>query len=111
RLALQEERVPLADALKGFSEWFSKSLASKIWSHGVTFDVVVLDTAYRKIGRPPPYEFRNARDTRTLFDLAGVEYSKSEESAHQALNDAERQVEFVQNAYRLLVDAKHVTMT
>jgi hypothetical protein len=102
RAALQKDRVPLSDALNDFSEWFRKSGASKIWSHGATFDIVVLDSAYRALGRPLPFDFRNARDTRTLFDLAGLKYSQSEVSAHQALQDAQRQAEFVQNAYRVL---------
>lgn len=102
RSALLQDRVPLSDALNDFSLWFKGVRASKIWSHGATFDVVLLDTAYRALGLPPPYKFRDARDTRTLFELAGLDYQQSEESAHQALADAVCQVEFVQNAYRAL---------
>jgi hypothetical protein len=102
RAALQEDRVTLANALTDFNKWFRGCGARRIWSHGATFDIVLLDSAYRALGLLPPYDFRDARDTRTLFDLAELEYSKSEESAHQALHDAQRQTEFVQMAYRLL---------
>ena len=105
RLALLKDRVPLSNALNDFSQWFKDTGASKIWSHGATFDVVIVETAYRALGLNPPYKFRDARDTRTLFDLARVEYTENEETAHQALADALRQAEFVQNAYRSIFDA------
>jgi DNA polymerase III epsilon subunit-like protein len=105
RSALLKDRVSLSDALKCFSLWFRKTAASRIWSHGATFDIVALEAAYRAVGGDCPYNFRDARDTRTLFELAGVEYSHDESTAHQALHDAQRQAQFVQQAYRVLIGA------
>ena len=102
RSALLQNRVSLIHALDSFNLWLCRVGPSRIWSHGATFDVILLDAAYRTLRMIPPYDFRNARDTRTLFDLAGLEYIKSEETAHLALDDAVRQAEFVQEAYRKL---------
>ncbi|MGI0134541.1 MAG: 3'-5' exonuclease [Candidatus Micrarchaeaceae archaeon] len=106
RTAVLGDRVPLCRALSDFTDWFRKSGASRIWSHGATFDIVVLERAYRALHLGPPYDFRDARDTRTLYDLAGLQYSKSEDTAHEALADAIRQAAFVQSAYRTLLHSR-----
>lgn len=76
-----------------------------VWSHGATFDIPILANAYRAINHDMPWQFRNVRDTRTLFDLAGdfEAPSKDEyEPRHHALTDARWAADAIAAAYRSL---------
>jgi hypothetical protein len=70
----------------------------KIWGHGATFDVSLLNEAYRLCKLPVPWAFRNVRDTRTLIDLRPCDgaWRKVEGTAHNAADDALAQAEWVQ---------------
>tara|TARA_B100001059_G_scaffold5659_2_gene4768 strand:+ start:10358 stop:10894 length:537 start_codon:yes stop_codon:yes gene_type:complete len=86
-----KDRVLLVQALKEFSVWFRG--ARCIWSHGATFDCVILEQAYKACDIPCPWMFWAARDTRTLFDLAGIRIKDFPiKVEHHALYDAFRQV-------------------
>ena len=88
---IHKDRIPLKEALLKFRDWFGDS--RYIWSHGATFDCVILEQAYKACNLPTPWKFWSARDTRTLFDLAGVKIKDFPISvAHHALHDAFRQV-------------------
>ena len=45
----------------------------RIWSHGASFDPPILGAAYAAVGLPVPWHYRAPRDTRTLFDIAGID--------------------------------------
>lgn len=45
----------------------------RIWSHGPQFDISILAAAYEAVGLPVPWHYRAPRDTRTAFDLAGID--------------------------------------
>lgn len=44
-----------------------------LWSHGAATDAPWLAAAYHACGLPVPWHYRAPRDTRTLFDLAGID--------------------------------------
>ena len=94
-----DNRVPLKDAVDQFHKfaWGCKNF----WSHGSAFDLVILEDVYRQLGRTPPWNFWQLRDTRTVFDL-GVDPEMPKEAKHDALQDAIRQSVGVQNIYRKL---------
>ena len=94
-----DNRTPIADALSQLHKfcWGSKFA----WSHGATFDLVILEHLYRKVGKTAPWRYFNARDTRTLFNL-GIEPGMPATTAHKALDDAYAQAVAVQNVYRVL---------
>lgn len=74
-----------------------------IWSHGATFDLPIMTYAYKQVNKIQPWQFRNSRDTRTLFDIAfnGKKPTyKGEGTTHNALDDAFTQVMWVQEAYK-----------
>lgn len=71
-----------------------------VWSHGSIFDIVLLENAYKAVGRKTWWDYRNVRDTRTLFDVVNYRYKAS--GAHDALEDAMNQAKAVQEAYQLL---------
>ena len=90
-LEIDEDRIPLKQALLEFKEWFGNSLY--IWSHGDDFDTVIVNTAMKDCKIETPWEFWNTRDTRTLFDIAEV-YNRHlpQNSKHHALHDCHRQL-------------------
>ncbi len=95
------ERKPLREVLENFGKWFYGS--EKVWSQGASFDIPILEEAMKRSGISIPWKFFNVRDTRTMYDLAGM---KSKDlptgDLHHALEDCKRQVWGVQEAYRRL---------
>lgn len=78
-----------------------------VWSHGAPFDVVAAETSFRSVftdrPNPIPWPFYSVRDTRTLFEVAGVKLRDGGHvTSHKAVEDAERQAIVVQEAYRKL---------
>lgn len=78
-----------------------------VWSHGASFDVVACETAMRQTlteyPNPIPWSFWTVRDTRTLYEIAGVSLKDGGyTTTHKAVEDAERQALIVQKAYRKL---------
>lgn len=98
------DRIPIKQALTEFSAWFNQEpMGAKIWSQGANFDIPILDEAYRSCGLEPPWKFWLARDTRTIYDVAGI-YSKDfpKGNEHNALADCSRQVHGVKKAFKIL---------
>lgn len=66
-----------------------------VWCNGLTFDLPILDTAYRACGMAAPWAYYNARDYRTLKNELPKETFRSLEVkptvAHNALEDAKAQ--------------------
>jgi len=92
-------RLPLVTAIDQFHK-FAWGCGA-FWSHGATFDLVIIENIYRQLGKPIPWQYWQLRDTRTLFDL-GHDPEMPKESKHDALADAKRQAIGVQNIYRKL---------
>jgi hypothetical protein len=108
--------VDLREALVRFADWMN-SISNhrtmtpnqdvRLWSHGAAFDPPILAAAYDAVGLPVPWHYRAPRDTRTLFDVAGI----TDHSAwlnkhpgplgvsHHALDDAICQARAVCAAY------------
>lgn len=100
-ITIDENRMSLTQALLEFKEWFGDS--EFVWSHGDDFDTVVVGTAMKDCGVDVPWKFWNTRDTRTLFDLAGVRnYHLPTVCNHHALYDCHRQITGVLMALRRL---------
>jgi hypothetical protein len=70
---------------------FSKS--SKVWGNGSGFDVNLLEDVYELSGRACPWQFWQARDLRTVVDLAEINKKEfpREGTHHNALDDAKYQ--------------------
>jgi exodeoxyribonuclease VIII len=93
------DRIPLAEAIDRFHK-FAWGCGA-FWSHGATFDLVILENIYRQLNKPLPWNYWQLRDTRTLFDL-GHDPEMHQGSKHDALQDAIRQAVGVQNIYQKL---------
>lgn len=68
-----------------------------VWAKGPDFDLVLLQTAYEKLGEKIPWRFRNTRDVRTILDVGhrmGIlanELYPPHPQKHSALEDAKYQ--------------------
>jgi hypothetical protein len=98
---------PIADALVAFASWLDTvSPQRRLWAHGASFDPVLLTAAYQAVKLKEPWTFRDVRDTRTIFDLAGIQavsdYRSSSDVPHTPLSDAKVQARAVCDAYQRL---------
>ena len=92
-------RIDIADAMNQLYKfcWGAK----RVWSHGAAFDIPICEFYYRKLGKAIPWQFWEARCTRTAFDL-GINPNRATVTAHNALADAVDQAMGVQKVYRTL---------
>lgn len=97
-----DDRIPLAEAMDRFHKFAWG--CDQFWSHGATFDLVILEDIYRQLGKTFPWRFWQLRDTRSVFDL-GLDPEMPQNSKHNALADAKRQAIGVQNIYAKLRNA------
>lgn len=88
----------LIDLAAEFEMWGGE----QVWCHGATFDVPLLDAAYRATALKAPWAFWNARCTRTLYELAGVAPDRTKGTHHNALDDAINQAEAAVRAHQKL---------
>lgn len=103
----RENMLPIADMLMEFSAWYKAHGFTHPYSHGATFDIGILDNAFRQFQYEIPWFFWNIRDTRTLYDQAkritGMSLKPVQEGTyHNALDDAQFQALWVRNIYEAL---------
>jgi hypothetical protein len=98
-------RIDIVDAMNQLYKfcWGTK----RVWSHGAGFDVIILESIFRKIGKSVPWQFWEVRDTRTIFDI-GINPNRPPVLKHHALEDAWNQAVGVQNVYRTLRSASGI---
>ena len=95
----ESNRINISDAFNQLYKfcWGAK----RVWSHGASFDVVICENVFRKIGKAVPWNFWQVRCTRTLFDI-GINPNRPPVLKHHALEDAWNQAVGVQNVYKTL---------
>lgn len=89
----EEGRSSLDEAIDAFHKFAWNS--DRIWSQGC-FDVVIMEDLYRSVGRTPPWNYWQIRDSRTLFDF--IDGSMDRSKHHDAMADATEQALAVQRA-------------
>jgi hypothetical protein len=105
---LNPTTLAIGAALSSFGWWAVLYDDPIIWSHGLLFDAAIVQRWCERLGLHWPFYYRNSRDTRTLFDVAGM--GKAELDAlpfkpqlqHHAAWDAWWQARGVQHAYAVL---------
>ena len=87
----EEDRVPLQQALEGLHRvmWHAK----RVWAQGPTYDMNILEHAYKSLGMPLPWKYYSVRDSRTLFSL--TPNLNSYPASHHALEDCRRQIDLL----------------
>ena len=93
--------VSLETALKDFVAFFKDCGATRIWSHGVDFDVVILVNAFEQYGIKCPWRFWATEHTRTLISVArrlkGRDFEPDRAGTyHNALHDAQHQAAWME---------------
>lgn len=92
-------RIDIADAMNQLYKfcWGAK----RVWAHGSSFDIIMCEQTFRKVGKAIPWQFWNVRDTRTLFDI-GIDPARPPVLKHHALEDAWNQAVGVQHVFQKL---------
>jgi exodeoxyribonuclease VIII len=94
----EEGRIPLDQALDELGKliWHSKL----IWAQGPTYDMNILEHAYKSYRKPLPWKYYMVRDSRTVFSLWPGQPIPP--TSHHALEDCRRQIGMLQNTLRHL---------
>ena len=74
-----------------------------VWGNGATFDNVIIRSAFKAVGLPVPWSFRNDKCYRTVANLLPKERQPALErsgTAHNALDDAITQAVHLQKVYK-----------
>lgn len=116
RTLLRGQRQGLVTALSQFGDWLSTFSPYLVWGNGSTFDISILEDAYKLVNFTVPWGFRDVRDMRTIIDIAarlGVDIPRVvPRTAHNALADAIAQADWVITTFsalksRMTIDAVH----
>lgn len=112
RVRATENPVPVRSALDFLTRWIAWAGAggdTLVWCHGATFDCPLLGEVYRLAGYATPWQYWAVRDTRTLYDLAGIDPKQfAVPPPHVALNDAIGQTRAANVALSILARAHAV---
>jgi hypothetical protein len=94
----EQDRIPLDRALDELGKliWHSKL----IWSQGPTYDMNILEHAYKSYGKPLPWKYFQVRDSRTVFSLWPDQPIPV--TSHHALEDCRRQIGMLQTTLKHL---------
>lgn len=94
----EEGRLPLRQALEelGRVAWHAR----RIWANGPTYDMNILEHAYKSLGMNIPWQFYNVRDARTVYSL--WPNLPRPPISHHALEDCRRQIDLLQATLRHL---------
>lgn len=94
----------LPEALKHLSTFIPKD--AKVWGNGPTFDIIILEDAYRQCGIAIPWKFWNIRDCRTVKDMyessRGGINNNFVGTTHNALHDAIFQAQYINKMWQSL---------
>lgn len=107
-------RIPPLSFLHEFQERIQWHNIQGVWSHGLGFDVPIVEDLHRQYQKLVPWHYKTPRDTRTLFWLAGMTSADMQPALlkHSAEHDAIAQALTVQMALKKLagreVAAAHV---
>jgi hypothetical protein len=104
--------IDLKDGLQLFAQWLAQVAPDPkqtvIYCHGQHFDLPIVEAACHAVGMEAPWFYRAPRDTRTIFDAAGIDdhsaylnsFAQGDEVYHHALDDAIVQARAVAAALR-----------
>lgn len=94
----EQDRIPLDQALTELSKliWHSK----RIWAQGPTYDMNIIEHAYKSYNMPIPWKYYMVRDSRTVFSLWPNQEIPT--TSHHALEDCRRQIGMLQKTLKHL---------
>lgn len=94
----ETDRIPLDQALDELAKfiWHAKH----VWAQGPTYDMNILEHAYKSYNKSLPWQFYAVRDSRTVFSLWPDQPIPP--TSHHALEDCRRQIGMLQNTLKHL---------
>lgn len=97
----------LAHVLMDLWGWMDPAESDcKVWGNGATFDITILENAFRQYDINPPWKYQNIRDVRTLADVAAPFVKKEavpfQGIKHDPLCDAVHQATYVSKMWQAL---------
>lgn len=94
----EEGRIPLKQALEELGKliWHSK----RVWANGPTFDMNILEHAYKSYGLALPWKYYIVRDARTVYSLCPT--LNKYPASHHALEDCRRQIDLLHDTLEYL---------
>ena len=88
----EADRIPLDQALDELGKLIWQS--NRVWAQGPTYDMNILEHAYKSYNKALPWKFYVVRDSRTVFSLwPGL---PKPPTSHHALEDCRRQIDLLQ---------------
>lgn len=102
--AISNGGVRQSSVLEDLTKVYKENKCERVWSHGLTFDVALLENTYAREGMAHPWSHKQPRDTRTAFEIAeeyGFERSTGAPT-HCAVQDAVDQTEDLIRAFSLM---------
>lgn len=104
----EDGRLPFKECMEKLYKFCWNRRA--VWSNGASFDIVIAECSFKQAlvekPNPIPWPLWAIRDTRTLFEIAGVSLKDGGHvTSHKAVEDAERQAIVVQEGYKKLTKA------
>lgn len=117
--SVNDDAIPLQDALLQFREFFSDNVAggskkAQVWGNGASFDNSILRSSYDCIAEDYPWEYWNDRDVRTMVELGqAISFDPKttipfEGSRHNALADAIHQARYVSAIWQRIIAGNQV---
>jgi len=108
----EQDRKPLEQVLDELGKMIWHSTA--LWANGPTFDMTILEHAYKSYNKPLPWQYYKVRDARTVYMLrpkvpvlmnsrvvpVTVNGRAYRPASHHALDDCRRQIDLLQDTLR-----------
>lgn len=99
----------LVYVLNDFDLWMGKDKI--VWGNSARFDLGILANAYKKIGMPHPWDFRNERCYRTLISMFPYIEIDKPKNAHDPLIDCKYQIAKLFMTWNVIKPKDKVTST
>lgn len=93
-----QPRITLKEALTSLGKLIWKH--DTIWANGTTFDMVILESAFRQNGINLPWKYWQVSDARTIYKI--VPQVGKLGNNHNALADCVNQIDMLQKAFKIL---------
>jgi hypothetical protein len=92
----EDNRVPLDQALDDLYKLAWQH--DFIWANGPTYDMNILEHAFKSYNKSLPWKFYKVRDARTVYSLWAD--CPKPPTSHHALEDCKRQIDMLQETFK-----------
>lgn len=100
----QDDAKPVVEAVSAFDAWVveqrgrNPAMKTCIWANDPDFDLVILTSLFRDVGKEPPWQYWESRSVRTMKmigEMRKVQLPKRGGTHHNAVDDAVHQAKVV----------------